>query len=593
MDKILSIDLGTTNSYACIYNNTFEFIKNEDNSIIFKSIIEFTKNGKKICEDDNHNCIKNIKRLISYNFKDNFEEYKSIYNINKEFKIFDNKIYIFNNYEKKYYSVEELHSLILKKIINCAEKQLNININEVIITIPAYFNDIQRNSILLSLKLISIDCLKIINEPTAASIAYSLQYNNDVNILVLDIGGGTTDISLLNIDNVIIDVLNTNGDLLLGGEDFTNKLYIDLKKLNYNLDDYKLKELCDKLKCKQINKINLNNFEFIPDDNYFNNIYDELLHKIEIKIDEIINLINFSIENIDYIILVGGGSKLDNIYNLIKKKFNKKILNTINNELAICMGASLYGNNLLNNKSEIVLIDIVPLSIGVESNNGLMCTIIEKGSKLPIKNYKYFCNEKDNQLDLDILIYQGENKLVKDNILIGNFKLCNLKLKEKNKNIIKIEIKVNVNGIIEVYAYEKGTSNFNEIRIHNYNKLTNDEILKITKELEKTSIIDNYKFNILKLENEILKQLKILKYNCYYNNFIKLDENEKIDMDTYIKNLQKKFEILKNYEILENKDYEEKILNYKKIIKLNNNKYKMLIDDNNNYDINEYKYELF
>ena len=191
MAKILAIDLGTTNSYGCVYdNNDFEFIKNLDGTIIFKSIVEFTKYGKKVCDILNNNSIKNIKRLISYNFEEYFEVYKKKYNINENFKLLDNKIVIFNSFEKKYYSIEELHSLIIKKIINCANKQLNTIFNEIVITIPAYYNDIQRDSILLSLELLSIKCLRIINEPTAASIAYSLKYNKDINLLVLDIGAG-------------------------------------------------------------------------------------------------------------------------------------------------------------------------------------------------------------------------------------------------------------------------------------------------------------------------------------------------------------------------------------------------------------------
>ena len=476
---ILGIDLGTTNSFGCIYNdNKYNIIKNDNNEIFFPSIVEFNDNkGKVISSDYNLNCIKNIKRFIGNN-KNQIEKIKLLLDLKFDYIIEDNIISVYNECENKYYTLEELNSLIIKKIVLNAEKQFNTSIKDVILTIPAYFDQIKRDSLLLSTKLAQVNCIKIINEPTAASIAYSLNYYNDIIILVFDFGGGTLDLSLVNIDENVIEVLNTQGDNYLGGEDFTKLIIDDVINEFENKNNIKFKNLiriekmkeiykiCDDFKCNLIDEININEFygkinlRYSKKRNNISNLFLHLLEKVTNNLDIIFKSSEINKTDVDHIVLVGGSSKLIEINYLLKNYFNKELINNIDSNLVVVIGASIYGYQLKNPDNniskDITLIDTLSISIGIESDNGLMNKIINKGTKLPTKSFKYFANEEDNQSELNINIYQGERELVKDNILVESFRLCNLKLKEKGKNIIKIEIKVDTNSMIDIIAYEKG-----------------------------------------------------------------------------------------------------------------------------------------
>ena len=246
---VLGIDLGTTNSVAHIWNGTTHITIKNNNSNLFPSVIEFTEKGKIVCNNryNYNNAIKNIKRFIGYDLSNiNILKFLSDLNFNCEIK--NNKIQILNTIEDKYYTLEELNYLILKYIISKANIQLNTTISDVVITIPAHFNQNQRDSILVSAKLANLNCIRIINEPVAAALAYGLTIHNDVNVLIFDLGGGTLDLSILNIDDGIYDVINTQGDNLLGGEDFTkaimNDVLIEFKNNNkfYKLDDNIIKK---------------------------------------------------------------------------------------------------------------------------------------------------------------------------------------------------------------------------------------------------------------------------------------------------------------------------------------------------------------
>lgn len=585
MNKILAIDFGTTNSYGCLYiNKNFEFVKNKNN-YTFPSIIEFTKYGKKICENNNSNSIKNIKRLISWENKLSFEKYKKIYNIDDRFELDkDNNIYIYNEFEEKKYYLQELIALILNKIINNANNQFNCVINEIIITIPAYFDETQRNIIYKSLDIISIKCLKIINEPTAASLAYCLNYNKDYNLLVLDIGGGTCDISLLNIDENIVEVINTGGDILLGGEDFTNEIYNDflnelLEQNIKNIDKKYLFNLCDNFKCKINYELFYKDIKYSKNRDQINELFFNLFNKINEKIKYLLEISMMKIDEINYIIFVGGSSKLDEFKYYISNLYNIKILNHIDQDLIVCMGAAIETCSIVNNTNSIKLIDVVPISIGIQSDNDKMCKIIEKGDKIPIKKFKYFTNEYDNQTEIDILIFQGENELTKYNKLIGKFKLLNIKLKDKNKNIIKVEIKVNANGLLEVNAFEKGTNNINKLRINKIESLTNKQFTNIIDEFNENNKLDEFKSKIYNLKLEINNNINILKFNCY-ENIIKFENIEKIDLEKFLENILKKINALENKRLNDINDFNDLFENYKKINILIKSKYKNIF----NYD---------
>ena len=622
---VLGIDLGTTNSVASIWNgHTHTVIKNK-NLDYFPSVINFTEHGKIICETNNEKSIRNIKRLIGCDY-DNVQILKILSDINYDFQFDDSKILFHNKYENKKYNIEELNSLILKRIVSIANKQLACNIEDVVITIPSHFNQIQRDSVLISSKLANLNCVRIINEPTAASLSYGLKYHDDVNLLIFDLGGGTLDITYLNVDDGIFEILKTTGDNLLGGEDFTKLIFQDVIS-NFKMDNkhFKLDEniikknfgllrnKCEDFKCNKIDNIFIENFyddienniqlslSYKKSRNEIKYLFDDVLKKIENILEIFFTDENISKDDINYIILVGGSTRLIEIKNLLEFYFKgKKIMCTINPDLVVSFGAAIQGY-LINNPEEefsknIALVDILPLSIGIESDNGNMTKIVNKGSKLPVTKTKYFTNDEDNQNEVDINIYQGEREFTSDNVLIGNFKLQNLRLRKKNKNIIIVEVNVDKNSMINITAFEKGTDNNKKISIKKENYYFDEE--KINKMIEdsiKFDKIDSYKIKYFKLSRTLENQLNNLKFNCYENKYLKLLQTEYNELSEYIKNIDGKFNVIKNsYDKNANKtneDYEYIISNLKKILKANNVKYKLLIENYEIENVNKGNYD--
>ena len=612
MSNILGIDLGTTNSVGCVWkDNDYRIVKN-NNSLFFPSIIEFTENAKLVSNVNNlNNSIVNIKRLIGHNL-DNITLYKYFSDVNYDYELKENNIYFYNKYENKHYTIEELNALILKNIIKYANKQFSYEFKDVVITIPAHFNQNQRDSINISAKIAKLNCVRIINEPIAASLAYGLIYHNDINLLAFDLGGGTLDLSIVNIDDGIYEVIHTYGDNFLGGEDFTNLILKDVikkfKDVNkfYKINDniiknniIELKRICENFKCGKLKNIKFENFyediennirldiEYCKNRNELKELFTPLLNKIKEYIDLLINESNMSIDDINYIVMVGGSSNLIEVKELLHNYFKKELLNNINPELVVSIGAAIQGytiNNPDDNFSQnLALVDILPLSIGVESENGKMTKIIEKGCKIPITKTKYFCNSEDNQSEIDINIYQGERLFIKDNILIDTFVLKNLKLKEKGKNIIKIDISIDNNCMIKVVAYEKGTKNSSEVVIKKKNSLSDEEINKMILDSEKYDDLDNLNIKLNKVKNKLNQQISNLNYNCHYNNENKFSDDEKKTLSNFIIKLIEKQKTLNKMlnNNLSNKEIENIIHNYKKLIKINDKKYKSLTDQYN------------
>lgn len=617
-DKIvLGIDLGTTNSVASYWDGmNYNLIKNKD-SYLFPSIIKFEKHGKLVSKDYTSDVIRNFKRVVGKSTK-NIDTLKLISDLNYNVNIENDIILFFNEFENKNYSIEELNSLILKKIKETAEKQLKCEIYDVVITIPAHFDQIQRESILVSSKISQLNCIRLVNEPTAAAISYGLNLHDDVNILVFDLGGGTFDLSVLNVDEGVLEVINTYGDNLLGGEDFTKLLIKDVldkfrneNKLNnlnensYNKNYHILREKCEQIKCniKEHNSFLIKDFYEDGDnkidleysnssDNIFN-IFTPLFEKINLYLQKILSLCDMKKNEIDHIILVGGATKLTKIKFIIESFFQKQSICTIDPDLVVSIGASILGFTINNPhdafSSNLALVDILQLSIGIESDNGVMTKIINKGEKIPIKKCKYFTTEEDNQNEVEIKIFQGERINTNDNLLIGSFKLNNLQLKPKGNVIIKVEINVDNNGIININASEKGYDNNSFIKIENSSTIYDEEkIKKIINEGEKYENLDNIKYKLRQKYFIIQNHIENLKYNCNDNVYINLNESDKIDLNQFINKLNDKVNDLispikfifdKNYEYNDvNLDTLENILvNLKKLIKINEKRYSSMI----------------
>ena len=619
---VLGIDLGTTNSVASYWDGiNYNLIKNK-NSYLFPSIIKFEKHGKLVSKDYSSDVIRNFKRVVGKSTK-NIDTLKLIGDLNYKVNIENDIILFFNEYENKNYSIEELNSLILKKIKETAEKQLKCEIYDVVITIPAHFDQIQRESILVSAKISQLNCIRLVNEPTAAAISYGLNLHDDVNILVFDLGGGTFDLSVLNVDEGVLEVINTYGDNLLGGEDFTKLLvkdaldkFINENKLNnLNESDFRekshiLRDKCEGIKCN-IQEQNSFLIEGFYDDgnkkidlkynvtsNNIFNIFSPLFEKINLYLQKILSLCDMKKDEIDHIILVGGATKLAKIKFIIDSFFQKQSICTIDPDLVVSIGASILGFTINNPhdafSSNIALIDILQLSIGIESDNGVMTKIINKGEKIPIKKCKYFTTEEDNQDEVEIKIFQGERININDNLLIGSFKLNNIQIKPKGSVIIKVEINVDNNGIISINASEKGYDNNSSIKIENNNLLNDeDKIKKMINEGEIFEKLDNIKYKLRQKYFIIQNHIENLKYNCNDNIYINLNNNDKNDLNQFINKLNDKVNDLispikfifdKNYEYNDvNLDNLEDILEkFKKLIKINEKRYYSMIAVYNN-----------
>ena len=560
---VLGIDFGTTNcvaSYWC--GSKAKFIKNDDGTYIFPSNIEFTKTGKIISNsNNNYNKIRNIKLLIGREL-DDVDVIKNLPDLYYKIKQQDDKILLLNKYENKYYTLEELNSLILKNIITKAEEQLECKISDVVVSIPAHFNQYQRESTLVAIQLAQLNCIRIINEPTAAAMAYGLQMHNDINIFVFDLGGGTLDLSILNIDDGVFEVIKTYGDNDIGGELFTRTILeyvlskfrreygIDMESKFNQLKLNDLKQQCEVIKttmnaeknhhfvemigfCKKNGeaidlKIELTNDEI---DNLFTPIFDKMTKYLE----HILLISDMRKNDVDYVILVGGATKLKSLQFLIESFFRKKPICSINPDHVVSMGCAIQGFILKNPEDEfskdIVLLDVAPLSIGVESDNGLMTKIIKKGSKIPVKKSKFFKTTSNDDEDVDIKVYQGERDLVTDNYKLCEFNLNNLCSVKNEQTIIKVSASIDVNGIIKIFASERGKENNAEMTLET-DKLPNKELIdKMIKESEFYKNVDSTKRKIIKLHQKITEQLEHLEYNCFN---VDVMDHDKKQMEKFI-----------------------------------------------------------
>jgi len=539
MNKAIGIDLGTT--YCCVgfYNSikkNVEIISNEYNEKLIPSFISIINDeliiGSKAKENNTENAIYDIKRLIGRDYSENNYKFLS-FNVNN----IENKPYI--NFLNKHMSPEELSSLILIYLKEMAEKYLKYNITDAVITIPAYFTDQQRQATAKAGMLAGLNVLRIINEPTAAAIAYGIDKISDDKriIIVIDIGGGTTDISLLSLEEGVFEVITTSGNSNLGGIDIDNLLvkYI-ADKLNIDISNkYLLKDL--RIKAEQIKKeLSIKKSIKINDIIITQDIFNDLC--MDIFSDFLKPIDNIDKNNIDDIILVGGTTRIPKLRELISQYFNnKKLYYDINPDEAIATGAAIQAAILSGVKDikldEIILLDIVPLSLGIETTGGIMKIIIPKGTTIPFKKTEIFSTAYDNQTYVKIQIFEGERILTEHNNKLGEFIISDIKPKPKGIPKIEVTYYINNNGILEVSAIENTLGKIEKCII-THDKLTyqNDNITKIISEAEKYKDEDN----IYKYQKELKEKLNNL-CNTIINNTNKYDTNIILEVNNIINNI--------------------------------------------------------
>ncbi|XP_077301505.1 uncharacterized protein LOC143922146 [Arctopsyche grandis] len=573
---IVGIDLGTTNSAVAVMQGRIPIVlKNEFNKTTTPSIVRNNLVGeeaKKYLIEDPLNTIFASKRLMGRKFKDS-----EIQNYIKELPYkttssCNGDIWIKTNLGK--FAPSQIGAKILNKMKEIGEKALKHPIVRAVVTVPAYFNDSQRQATKDAGKIAGLDIIRIINEPTAAALAYGLDKTAIGKIAVYDLGGGTFDISILEVEDGVFHVLSTNGNTFLGGEDFDNEFSNflinfynqteneNLNKTNISIE--KLKEASEKAKIELSNKMSTNIF--------LENIYPGKDLDLKITREQLENVIkkiaNKTIEpcekalkdakinknEIKHVILVGGMTKMPFIRKLVKNIFKIEPTTTINPDEAIAQGAAIQGGVLSGTLDNVLLLDVNPLSLGIETMGGIFSKIINRNTTLPFKETEIFSTSEDNQKEVDISIYQGERGLVKENKKLGEIKLKNITKGPKGTPKISVSFECDSNGILKVSAEDSKNKEKQEIELIPSSGLTEQEVNEIIRKGEKERKKDEKKVNLInfKIKAERILQSLLNGTVKYPEKFLQKVKNlnEFISNKMFnIKEAKKELEEIKKYEM--------------------------------------------
>jgi len=555
---VIGIDLGTTNSAAAVMiNNNVEIIPNDLGHRTTPSYVSFTNDeyivgnvAKSKTVTNIKNTIYDVKRLMGKTY-DNID----LLNINYSVVNKNNYPIIEVNYRNQLttFTPVDISSMILTKMKKISQDYINVNITDAVITVPAYFNETQRTATKDAATLAGLNILRIINEPTAAAIAYGLNKNcNNKNVLIFDLGGGTFDVSILNISDEVFEVKSTAGNTHLGGEDFDDLLIEYIKnKFNqeHNVDISnnikalrRLKNECEKAKCilssMYTTNIEIESFYNSIDLNVsisrdeFNILCDKLFKECLSCVEQALNDAKLSKSQIDDIVLIGGSSRIPKIQSLLSEYFNnKQLCKSINPDEAVAYGAAVYANSLIN-QSNIVLLDVIPLSLGIQTSGDIMTILINKNTPIPTKVTKIFSTANDNQSGVSILIYQGERVKASENTLLGKFDIVGIKEAKRGQAKIEVTYEIDVNGILTVSAIDKVNNIIQQITVSESNKLTESEIQEKLLEAEKYKQQDQEYKNIIEIKHKLEQLTYSTRDNILNDN--KLSNTEKENISEYI-----------------------------------------------------------
>jgi len=532
MSKIIGIDLGTTNSCLAIMEaGDANIITNPEGGRTTPSMVAMSDNGERLVGQiakrqaitNPENTVFGIKRLIGrqYDSKEVQEDIRVLpYKIEKAANG-DVRI----NLRGKQYSPAEISSFILASIKKTAEEYLGEKITDAVITVPAYFSDSQRQATKDAGKIAGLNVLRIINEPTAASLAYGLDKKKDEKIVVFDLGGGTFDVSVLEIGDGVFEVKATNGDTHLGGEDF------DLHLIDYLANEFKkeqgidlrtdkmalqrLKEAAEKAKIELSASMQTEvNLPFITADANgpkhlaikitrakLESLMDDLLEKLEAPCRTALKDAGFSTGDINEVILVGGMTRMPAVQERVKKIFGKEPNKGVNPDEVVAMGAAIQGAVLKGDVQDVLLLDVTPLSLGIETLGGVMTKLIEKNTTIPAKNSQVFSTAEDSQPAVSVHVLQGEREMASDNKTLGRFELTGIAPAPRGMPQIEVAFDIDANGIVEVSARDQATGKQQSIRITHSSGLTQEEIDRLIKDAELHAGEDKVKKDLIDARN--------------------------------------------------------------------------------------------
>ncbi|WQY75603.1 molecular chaperone DnaK [Helicobacter pylori] len=531
MGKVIGIDLGTTNSAMAVYEgNEAKIIANKEGKNTTPSIVAFTDKGeilvgesaKRQAVTNPEKTIYSIKRIMGLMFnEDKAKEAEK----RLPYKIVDRNGACAIEISGKIYTPQEISAKILMKLKEDAESYLGESVTEAVITVPAYFNDSQRKATKEAGTIAGLNVLRIINEPTSAALAYGLDKKESEKIMVYDLGGGTFDVTVLETGDNVVEVLATGGDAFLGGDDFDNRV-IDFLASEFKSETgieikndvmalQRLKEAAENAKKELSSAMETEiNLPFITADATgpkhlvkkltrakFESLTEDLMEETISKIGSVIKDAGLTKNEISEVVMVGGSTRIPKVQERVKAFINKDLNKSVNPDEVVAVGASIQGGVLKGDVKDVLLLDVTPLSLGIETLGGVMTKVIDRGTTIPAKKSQVFSTAEDNQPAVSIMVLQGERELARDNKSLGKFDLQGIAPAPRGVPQIEVTFDIDANGILTVSAQDKNTGKSQEIKISGSSGLSDSEIEKMVKDAELHKEEDARKKEVIEARN--------------------------------------------------------------------------------------------